>query len=100
MLLTGLGILGIASWLFLFNRADLVMVSPLRNCNPWQGVTEDGTDTPPATTGSAQSRSSIDDASNQAHCTLDAGLATLERVALCDRPRPCLHRTLRCSLAR
>jgi hypothetical protein len=45
--LFGLGLLGSASWLLQHARAHLIMVSPLRNCNPWKGVTEPEVDVSP-----------------------------------------------------
>ena len=38
--LVSLGLLGSATWLLQYARAHLIMVSPLRNCNPRKGVKE------------------------------------------------------------
>ncbi len=40
LLVGGIGIVFIASWLFVYGRAHLVMMSPLRHLNPFRGVQE------------------------------------------------------------
>jgi hypothetical protein len=55
----GLSLFASAIWLFLFSRSHLVMVSPLRNCNPWKGVKEPGDGVPADTVAAPKSNPAV-----------------------------------------